>query len=82
MGESCLVRLLIGFHFFSLMLPLGFIGELRLDLIVVEKRSPGRVSAGFALFQLFVDGAFGFGHKCNLRKKGTITKLTHQPAFV
>ena len=57
-SQARLVSLLVRFHFFFLMLPLCLVRKLRLDFIAVQKRSPCRVRAVLAIFQLFVGGAF------------------------
>ena len=62
MSQARFVSLLIRFHLFFLMLPFGLVRQLRLVFVAVEKRSPGRVSAVFTIFEFFVDSAFGFGH--------------------
>ncbi len=50
MRQASFVRLLVGFHFFLLMFPLGLIGELGLNFIAKEKRSPQCVGAILSVF--------------------------------
>ncbi len=50
MCQASFVRLLVGLHLFLLMFPLGFVGELGLDFIAKEKRTPQRVRAVLAVF--------------------------------
>lgn len=50
MRQAGFVRLLVGFHFFLLMFPLGFVGEPRLDFIAKEKGSPQCVGAVLSVF--------------------------------
>jgi hypothetical protein len=50
MRQAGFMRLLVGFHFFLLMFPLGFVGELGLDFIAKEKGSPEGVGAVLAVF--------------------------------
>ena len=53
------MSLLIGFHFFFLVFPLGLVRQFWLVFVAIKKRGPRRVSAIFTVFQLFVSGTFG-----------------------
>ncbi len=50
MRQAGFMRLLVSFHLFLLMFPLGFVGELGLDFIAKEKGSPQGVGAVLAVF--------------------------------
>jgi hypothetical protein len=65
MGEPGFVSLLIRFHFFFLMLPLGFLRKPWLNFIPVQKRSPCRMRTVLPIFQAVVGGAFRLRHSVN-----------------
>jgi hypothetical protein len=73
MRQPRLVRLLIRFHFFFLMLPLRLLGQ----FCAVQKRSPRRVRAVLTLFESLIDGAFRFRHWLDHSRKTLLPRNTH-----